>query len=289
LRYSAEEILAGANDPSITTTLVKLQDLPPVPAGVVAAKDTGLKVPREQVLSTVHRVALGPLFPGDYKVPPELAALYRTQVHEELQRLGWEVLDADNLNAVAASAIAKTGANYDPFTGAQDPLKVADMMHTIFSALALTPPPDALMTISLIRTWAPQKWAIAQWAGTEQDALKLGPVTKGPKLFGGSTNPNAGEGSVGASAVRIVLRDSANVTLYDGLGGIELLQQLSLTSSMTGYRQTTFVQKLTDRAPQELFRDEARVQRALHTALRELVLTPAEIAAENQPEKPKPH
>jgi hypothetical protein len=87
---------------------------------------------------------------------------------------------------------------------------------------------------------------------------------------------------------RVLLRDPAIVTLYDAIGGIELLQQLSLTPSIS-YRQTTYVQKLTDRAPQELFREEARDRHAVHSALRDLVMTPAEIAAESQAEKPKPH
>jgi hypothetical protein len=54
-------------------------------------------------------------------------------------------------------------------------------------------------------------------------------------------------------------------------------------------RRINFEQKLTDRAPQELFRDEARDQHAVHAALRGLVMTAAEIAAENQPENAKRH
>jgi hypothetical protein len=144
------------------------------------------------------------------------------------------------------------------------------------------------MTVALLKVRAPQTWAIAEWGGTQQDALTLGKVVKGPKLFGGTSNPNAGEGSVAASAVRILLRDPANVTLYDAIGGIELLQQLSLTPQVS-YPQTTYLQKLTDRAPQELFQDETRDQHAVHAALRDLVMSPAEIVAENQPEKPKTH
>ena len=288
LRYSAQEIAVGSNDPAIDTTLIKLQDLPPVPAGVVGTEQAGLKVPREQILSAVHRVALGPLFPNDYKVPPEVAARYRTLVHEELKRLGWEVVDTDNLNAIATAAVVKSSGFYNPLTGAQDPVKVADMMKTIFAGLAMTPPPDALMTLVLLRTRAPQKWSVAEWDGAQQNALTLGPVVKGPKLFGGSSDPSAGEGSVGASALRVLLRDPANVTLYDATGGIELLQQLSLTP-LRSFRQVTYQQKLTDRAPQELFQDEARDRHAVHSALRELVMTPAEITAESQPEKPKAH
>jgi hypothetical protein len=162
------------------------------------------------------------------------------------------------------------------------------MMKSVFAGLAMTPPPDALMTVALLKVRAPQTWGTAEWGGTQQDALTLGKVVKGPKLFGGSSNPNAGEGSVGASAVRVLLRDPANTTLYDAIGGIELLQQLSLTQQFS-YPQTTYVQKLTDRAPQELFQDETRDQHAVHAALRELVMSPAEIVAENQPEKPKAH
>jgi len=287
LRFSPEEIAAGAKDPNINTTLIKLQDLPPVPAGIVPSQQDFLKVPREQVLSSIHRVALGPLFVADYKVPPETAARYRALVHEELKHLGWEVVDADNLYGVAAAALAKTGGYYNAQTGAPDPVKGADMMQAIFAGVGITPVPDALMTIALIRTRAPQKWAIAEWEGTEQDALTLRRVVKGPKLLGGSSNPSAGEGSIGASAVRITLRNPANITLYEAEGGIELIQQLSLSASVT-YPQVTYAQKLTDRAPQELFQDETRDRNAMHWALRELVMSPAEIAAESQPPKPQP-
>jgi len=289
LRFTTDEIAAGANDPSIATSLVKLEDLPPVPAGVVAGEETALKVPRDQILANVHRVVLGPLFPAEFKVSPEMAARYRAQVHEELKRLDWEVIDADDLNIIAAESFQRIGGYYDPLTGVQDPAKVAEMMRLIFRGLALTPAPDALLTIALAKTWAPHKFGVAEWYGAEQDAQSLGPVNRGPKLFGGSTDPNAGEGSLTASAVRVVLRDSTNATLYDGVGGVELLQQLSVTPTRTDFRTTTYPQKLTDRAPQELFQDQTREQHAIHFALRELVLTPAEIAAENQPEKPKAH
>jgi hypothetical protein len=289
LRYTADEIAAGANDPSIATALVKLEDLPPVPAGVVAGEETALKVPRDQLLANVHRVVLGPLFATEFKVSPEIAARYRAQVHEELKRLDWEVIDADDLNTIAAESLQRIGGYYDPLTGAQDPAKVAEMMRLIFRGLALTPAPDALLTIALSKTWAPQKFGVAEWYGAEQDAQTLGPVNRGPKLFGGSTNPNMGEGSVTASAVRVMLRDSSNATLYDGVGGLELLQQLSVKPVTTGFRTTSFQQTLTDRAPQELFQDQTRERHAIHFALRELVMSPAEIAAENQPEKPKAH
>jgi hypothetical protein len=228
LRYSPEEILAGANDPAINTALVKLQDLPAPPAGIVVSQDSGLKAPREQVLSTVHRVVLGPLYAGSFVLPPGTADRYRALVHAELARLGWEVLDADNLPAIAVGAMTKVGGSFDPLTGSPDATKVGEMMHEIFTGLALTPPPEALITIAVVKTAAPQTNGNAMWDGAAQNALNFGPAVKGPRLFGGTSNNAAGEGVVAASALRVLLRDSSNVTLYDRLGGIELLQQLGL-------------------------------------------------------------
>ncbi len=41
-----------------------------------------------------------------------------------------------------------------------------------------------------------------------------------------------------------------------------------------------FLQQLTDRAPAELFKDPARDEHAVDAALRELLLSPAELAAQ---------
>ncbi len=53
-------------------------------------------MPREQILSRIHRVAFGPIEPS---------------------ALGWDVVDSDTLNAVLGKAIREGNAFYDPLTG----------------------------------------------------------------------------------------------------------------------------------------------------------------------------
>lgn len=77
-------------------------------------------------------------------------------------------------------------------------------------------------------------------------------------LFGGTQDPNAGEGAIAVSSLHVLLRDTDGKVLYDARGGIQVLQQL------------------TDLAPTELFNDSARDELAVAVALRQLVPSSSE-------------
>ncbi len=279
LRYAPEQIAAGSNNPAINTALISPKDLPALPAGLPPHEaGTGLKVPREQILSQIHRVVFGPVDASVLGARPDVVARYHDLVRSKLARLGWDVVDSETLTGALGSAIRQGNGFYDPLTGTIIPDRLRSEFQTAIKSIALSPPPDAVLTVTLIKAPAAQKWAIASWDGTLQNALTLGPAVQRVLLLGGNQNPTAGEGTVTASSVQVLLRDAEGTMLYASRGGIELLQQLSLRRQMDAGR-INFIQQLTDRAPAELFKDPARDEHAVDAALRQLLLSPAELAA----------
>ena len=288
LRYTADEIAAGAKGPAPNTYDIAPAQMPAPPAGLQVSEDSPLKAPRDQILGKVHRVVLGPVMPSGITPPPDAVPRYRALVHDRLARLGWEVIDTDNLMLAVGSSMQKSGGLYDPLSGKLDPDKLKSVFQLATKTLGITPPPDAIATITVSKTAAPQKWATATWDGTQQNAMTLGPAINRAKLFGGTENPSAGEGVMSASSVYVMLRDTDGTVLYEGRGGIELLQQLSIKNQMSG-RTINYVQTLTALAPSELFKDPARDERAVDVALHELLVSPEDIAAAAAKAKTQKH
>ena len=288
LRYTPEEILAGVKNPAINTAEIAPRDLSQPPAGIAEQHDSPLQVPRDQILASVHRVLLGPLTLGGFTPPPDVVTQMRGLVRQRLAALGWEVVETEQLTTILGAQVQQVGGFYDPMTGKMDPERMRTVFRGTIKAVGADPAPDALMLMTLTRTVASQKYANAAWDGTEQQAMTLGPVKKGAKLFGGSENPTAGEGSVAASSLHVLLRNADGTVLYDARGGIELVQQLSLGMERS-YNRIDYPQHLTDRAPSELFKDSARNAHAVDSALRELVMSPEQIAAAQAAAQPQKH
>jgi hypothetical protein len=280
LRYTPEQIAAGSKDPAINTTLILPRDLPLLPAGQTPHEmDIALKVPREQILSRIHRVAFGPIDPSALGARSDVVTRYHDLVRSRLARLGWEVVDSDTLAAALGKAMREGNGFYDPLTGSVLPDRLRSEFQTAMKSIAMSPPPDAVLTVTLIKSPAAQKWGNVAWDGTTQNALTLGAAIQRPRLLGGNEDVSAGEGSINASSLQVLLRDADGTMLYAARGGIELLQQLSLARQVSAGR-INFLQQLTDRAPAELFKDPARDEHAVDAALRQLLLSPAELAAQ---------
>jgi hypothetical protein len=91
LRYTADEILAGAKNPAINTLDIAPASLPLPPVGVQSEEQSPFEVPRAEILSKVHRVVLGSINAGVFSPPAEVLVRYRNLVHHRLEKLGWEV------------------------------------------------------------------------------------------------------------------------------------------------------------------------------------------------------
>jgi hypothetical protein len=270
LGYSAEEIDQGRNDPHINTALISPHDLAPPPAGVSPGQEAGgLKVPRPQLLNDIHRVAFILTSDSSLAVPAASLEQFEVLIRDTLKPLEWDVIDA---RGPTVSELEALGGFYDPFSGVRDNKKDAEVTRLILK-LTATPQPDALITVSVLRTSAPQKLGFAEWDGAEQDAITLQPASIVRKVFKGNENRAAGEGLVQASSLRVTLQDAGGRTLFEGRGGIELLEKLS-ARMYESHDQAGMSQTLTKRPPQELFQDATRNQEAVQIALHELVPKP---------------
>jgi hypothetical protein len=274
LLHSAEDIAAGSKDPAINGELIKLSDLPAPPPGAAPKPDSPLRVPREQILASVHRVAVTMLERGEFPVTPEISKRYMALIREQLTPLGWELGETDQGFRVLGAAVRTSGGMYDPVTGVLDTERLSQFRRSVFRYVGMAPPPDAILWVQLVRTVAEHNFGDVQWDGVSESAIDLGPVRKA--LLGGSRNAMVGNGAVVALSLRTQLRDANDVLLYDSRGGIQLLQQLK-------------GKKPENLAPTELLQDATRERPAVHAALRDLVLTPEKIDAEQHPKAGAAH
>ncbi len=269
LRYSALQIVAGYNNPAINTRAIPPSSLARPPLGIVPVPESPLLVPREQIMSSVHRVVLGPLSLNGFYQPDETALRYQSLVQERLAKLGWNVIASDSLNLDASDAVRIVGGIYNPLTGKVDPDKLRSSNEVLLKRLSQRASPDAVVYISLARVSAIQKFGNAAWDGVEQNAQTLGPVIHRSKRLGGTETADAGEATMPAVSLHLLMRDTNGVTLYEKRGGIELLQKMSLT--LIG---THFDQRFANVSASDLFKDSERDVRAVDIALHELLISP---------------
>lgn len=272
LLRSAEQIAAGAADPASNPELIKPADLPPVPAGVEPQAESALRVPREQLLASVHRVALAPLYVGQFTMDQATQERYLELIRAELKGLGWELVNAPNAAAASKTALAESGGLFDPYTGARDTARATAVRKAVIPALGLDPAPDAVLWPSIVRTVAPHDRGDASWDGVSQSGVTLGPVRKGFSFWRTANGQGSGEGVLLAASLGMQLVGASGEELYQGRGGIQLLEQLKGT-------------KHAALAPDELFHDVTREAPAVHAALRELTLSAADLDRELHPEK----
>ncbi len=175
LRYSAEEIAAGDKNPAINTLAIAPSSLPQPPTGSAAREDSPLLVPRAQIMDSIHTIVLGPLLTNGFTPSVEVTAHYRSLVHERLAKLGWDVVDSDQINAAFSAAVKQVGGLYDPLTGKVDSDRLRSLTQSAIKALSLAAPPDGIAILALAKTSAIQKYGNVDWDGTQQSALTLGP------------------------------------------------------------------------------------------------------------------
>jgi hypothetical protein len=283
LRYTPQEIAAGDKNPAINTLAISPGSLPPPPPGSIGKEESPLLMPREQILSSIHRVVLGPLLTNGFTPPADVTSRYRMLVHEQLAKLGWDVVESDQLNIAFGAAVRQVGGYFDPMNGKVDPDRLRSLTQAALKALALPAPADGIVIISLVKITATQKYGNAAWDGAEQNALTLGPAIHHAKLFGGNEDATAGESRISVSSLQLLLRDASGSVMYESRGGIQLLQQLSLTQQRN-WRTINYQQHFADLAPTELFKDSERNDRAVDYALRDLVLSPEQLAAAQAPQ-----
>lgn len=277
------DIAYGDDDPEINAQKMHLKDLPPQPAGQKVVRASPLLVPRGQILSSVKRVALSPIYPGPFKVPADVQKRLMEFVREELAPLGWEIIDSPQAREVLLAKMMESQL-FDPLTGKRDEARATEIRKSVFKNLGAERPPDAILWLSLVRSSVLQKMGDVAWDGVEQNAFTRGPVVH--KFWSGTAVVGAGSSSIAASSINMYITDANDSVLYQSRGGIELLQGIKVTTSY-GYNQTKSDSDLVDLAESELFHDLSREKPAVHAALRDLVMTPEALLDELNPDPKK--
>jgi len=277
------EIADGDDDPEINAQKIHLKELPPQPPGQKEVRESPLLVPRDQILGSVKRVALSPIYPGPFKLPPDVQKRLMDLIREELAPLGWEIVDSPQARDVLLVKMMESQL-FDPLTGKRDEARATEIRKSVFRNLGTDRPPDAILWLSLVRTSALQKMGDVAWDGVEQNAFTRGPVVH--KFWSGTAVVGAGTSSIAASSINMYMTDANDTVLYQSRGGLELLQSIKVTTNYGGYYQKSDSDTV-ELAEGELFRDPAREKPAVHAALRDLVMTPETLQAELYPDAKK--
>jgi hypothetical protein len=271
LLHTPVEIRDGEDDPMINAVKMKLKDLPRQPAAADEKRESPLLVARDQILSSVKRVAMSPLTASGVEASEEVRKRLSDQVRAELAPLGWEVVDSPRIRELLLSKMIESQV-FDPLTGKRDEARVTEIRKSVFKELSTEKPIDAILWVSLIKTSALHESGDVKWDGVDQNAFSRGPVVR--KFWSGSGVPAAGTGGIAVSSLYVYITDPDDTTLYRSRGGLEILQSIK----MKGYDTENI-----DLAPGELFLDASRERMAAHAALRDLVLTPEALQAELNP------
>ena len=266
--HSAEEIDTGwKKDSSINTALIT--DLPAPPAGTLPQPEPPLKVPRDQILAATHRVVVSTIGHNAFNFAPEVSRRYMALIRAELEPLGWEVIESDRALAAFGEAVRTSSGIYDPLTGVLDTARVSALRKTVFGRLGVSPMPDAILWVQLVPTVVQHRWGSVTWDGVSQNALTLTPISDSDlRSLRKYTAYN--DGAIRAASLLVQLRAADDVLLYENRGGVQLLQQLKGNQAV-------------ELAPIELFQDQTREKPAVHAALRDLVLSPEQLANELHP------
>ena len=281
LVHTPREIWLGFKDPELNAEVIDLKTLPPLPPPAPPNGPSPLLVARDQILSSVHRVALSPINTGEFQVPEDVQKRLLDLIRQELAPLNWEIVDSPQAREVLHAKFME-GDLFDPLTGKRDEERATTIRKSVFPLLGAGTPPDAVMWIALAPASAMHQQGDAEWDGVSQSGFTLGPVVK--KLFGGSANALAGTGSVKAISLSVYLADRNDTALYKAKGGLQLAQKLKFTPAAYGSYAPNETDPI-DLSPGELFQDPSREQPAVHAALRDLVLTPEALALELNPPK----
>jgi hypothetical protein len=220
----------------------------------------------------VHRVALAPMGLSGLTMDPETQGRYLELIRAQVQKLGWEVVTAPNARTVFEEELKAVEQLFDPYTGVRDNDRVSAARKAVFTGLGVDPPVDAIVWPSLHKTVAAHEYGDAEWDGVSQSGITLGPVIK--TFLSGTGVPMVGSGSLSAVTLRVQIANGDDKVVYEGRGGVQLLEQIK------GKRPEAL-------APQELFKDATREEIAVQAALRPLVAPPEPEPVEKGPKKKK--
>jgi hypothetical protein len=277
-RVATLPLVREANS-QLLTPRGKPLDLPPLPHAQAVVAESPLLVPRDRILQSVRRVAVAPVDPGPFAVSGEVQKQLVRSLKMELEPLKWEVIEAPGARDLLAKAMRELRP-FDPLTGRRDDAKVSAARMSVFTALGMTPIPDAILWAGLVQVIAVHEGVEVRWDGRSQNAYTLG-----------STERSAGEprniwelgsGGISAMSISVSLIDANDALLYRSRGGVQVLEKITMGTGLVTHESLSFVAL----GPADILNDYIREREAVEYALRALVLTPEALEAKLHPPKP---
>jgi len=223
---------------------------------VSPAKDDGLPVPREALLTRYRTVAIGPLGLGDLPQRAEVEQRYHALLAEQLQKLGFTVVGENDYADLWSAEKAAAKGFYDPFTGRIDNAKLRASRTRVFAQLHDKYPIDAVVLPSIAERAAPFSHTKARWDGVEETVAT---PPHGLAVLTDQTSQLLGTMRAASLVVRVAAPDDA--TLFEDRGGIQLTERLIHGRSV-------------DVPEGELLIDAARNAQSVDVALRQLAPAP---------------
>ncbi len=200
---------------------------PLTPAGAPATAMAAIPVPepaqsasRKELLAHHRRLLLTPVeFRAD--IPPDEAARerYSKQLEARLRAIGFEVTVADDYAERWSEERERRGGFYDALTGRFDRPRFAAAQAEVLSRLGGTPQVDGIVTPTIERRQATFAAGSAHWDGATEF---IGQSAIDWSIFGASRFT----GSLGALSISVRITGLDSRLLFEGLGGIQLLEKL---------------------------------------------------------------
>lgn len=233
---------------STQTSKVKVEVTPIEPA----VEGNALRVPRQELLSRYHSVAIAALTLADMPQRAEAERRYQELLATKLRQLGFTVAADSDYADLWKTEVAAAKGYYDPFTGKLDRAKLQASRKRVFAALHDKHPIDAVVLPEIAARAAPFSSGKARWDGVVE------PVSTRKSGLGALLDRDSGYlGSVSALSLVVRIADGDDTTLFEDSGGIQVTERL-----INGHRVEV---------PQaERLADAAKNQQAVEVALREL-------------------
>lgn len=265
-----EVIARNAENKSLNPELIKADDLPPPPQGIARKEVSPLLIPRETIIANTKKIILFPMNDKKIAVPTEVKERFLTLIEKELANPAWVVVRGPNIFEAMDKEIDSAKGLFNPLTGKYDEARILAIRKRTLDSLHLDAT-TAVLYPSITRSQANYKGEDAYWHGVSQNRYTLEPVKKAGFF---DVPPSNAEGTVAASTLFTQLRDSEDKVIYQGAGGIELIEQQK-------------GDKASELAAAELFQKVEREQPAVHVALRALLKTEEQLDLELHPNRPK--
>jgi hypothetical protein len=204
------------------------------------------------VYAEIDLIALTPVVLGEGAEVPEAVLLeLDSLIAAKVQDDGFETVPSLIHAEIWARAVEEIGGLYNPYTGTFDEERFTTAVEQLKEELREKFSPDALLYPEILVVEAESDYSQARWDGTSQ-----------------SVGARVG-GVFYALSLSVIIEDMEGVELYEGRGGLELLE-------MWDRRLGDYV-SLPDSS---LFLDKARIVNAVELALGPFV----ELRPKDQPE-----